>query len=533
MDKSRISDRHISDGELISFSDCEIESDRALEIEKHLKACAQCRARWSVLSSGAHSYEQFHEEVLKPALAVPQSRWPDLRLAGAISPRRIFFMRPAIWAAVALAACLLVVMAYLQNTSEPHRIAELLARASDAPAPVHRRIRVSVKGQTWSRPALLARPSAPEMESVQALFIRAKYNWDDPLSARSFAVWRSHLREKRDHITYIDDRLEPRYRVQTETADGTLHTASLTLRSQDFLAINGVFEFEDHERVTMADAGQDPDTAPSNVREPVPAENKHLPTAEHPVTAADELRVFAALDQIGADVGEPLTIEPDSANQQIVVSGMGMPVEREQQIRETLAVIPNTIVRFSSAQAPTANGQSSAASNPIPPDANPALRRLLEQSAGGAPQFEAITDQALDASNSLLARSHALAVLAQKFPPGIEANFNAANRETLTRLRRKHAAVIEQITLNLQSALKPLLHAPANSDQDAETGSPPNASWQSGAAELFNRARSLDQSIINLLGANYSSDEAQDVLNRLPKNLQQVEALAHRQARAE
>jgi hypothetical protein len=50
---------------------------------------------------------------------------------------------------------------------------------------------------------------------------------------------------------------------------------------------------------------------------------------------------------------------------------------------------------------------------------------------------------------------------------------------------------------------------------------------------LFDRVHALDQSVTNLLGANYSDIEAQDVMDRLPKNLQEVEALARRQARTE
>ena len=396
---------------------------------------------------------------------------------------------------------------------------------------------MSVAGQTWLRPALLSRgPEAVGMQHVEALFVHANYNWDDPLSARSFASWRSHLREKRDHVTYINEsgRLKRLYRVQTETSDGTLHVASLTLRGQDLAAVDGAFEFDNHERVTMSDAGPESPPAPSSAPEAVSAANNKVnKVVEHPVTAADELRVFAALDRIGADVDEPLDVGPDSGNQHIVVSGMGMSGARQEQIRRALAQIPNTAVRFSSAQAPSASVPSTVRPNPGV-DANESLRRSLEQSAGGAQQLQAITDQAFDASNLLVARAHALAVLAQTFPPGVEASFTPADRETLTSLRRKHAVVIEQTALKLESALKPVFPPqPAGGDQHPETGLPAGASWQTGAAELFGRVRRLDQLVTDLLGANYPSDAAQEVLNRLPKDLQEVEALARRQARAE
>lgn len=530
---------HISDRELIGFSDCEVEPDRASAIEMHLKGCAQCTARWAALSSGAQAYEQFHEEVLKPALALPQAEWPDLRLARAAPPRRNFSMRPAVWSAVGLAAaCLALGVIHVRNATQRRHFTEILARASNAPAPIHRRIRVSVGGESWSRPALLSHLSEPAgLQHVEALFVRANYSWGDPLSARSFAVWRSSLREKRDHVTYVPgpDRLNRLYRVETETGDGALRDASLTLRSEDMAAVDGAFEFDNHERVTMADAGQDSNALPSSQIRPIPREENELPhPTEHPVNATDELRVLAALDQIGADVDEPLNVEPDATNHYLVVSGMGMPTAREQQIRAAVATIPNVVVRFSSAQAPASRAQFPAGPHAVPAGDNGALRRLLEERAGGAVQLQATTDQALDASNSLLARAHALAVLAQKFPPNVEMNFSKANHDVLSRLRRKHVIAIEQTALNLQAALTPLLPGPATDrDRSAETGTPFDASWQSGAAELFDRVRALDQSVTNLLGANYSFEAAQDVLNRLPGNLEQVEALARRQARAE
>jgi hypothetical protein len=311
--------------------------------------------------------------------------------------------------------------------------------------------------------------------------------------------------------------------------------ASLTLRGDDLAAIDGAFEFDDHERITMADAGQDSGTtAHKETPAATPEKNRVPQTTEHAVSAADELHVFAALDEIGADVGEPVSVETDSTRQHVVVSAMGLPAAREQDIREALASIPNAVVRFSSAQAPSSTSQSAAGSNGNLGDNNPTLRRSLERSAGGAAQLQAITDRALDASNLLLARAHALTVLAQKFSPDIEASLSEASRELLSRLRRKHATVIEQTTSTLETALRPLLPMPAtNLDQYRETGVPPNASWQTGAAELFDRVHALDQSVTNLLGANYSDAEAQETMDRLPKNLQDVEALAHQQARTE
>lgn len=528
---------HISDTELICFSDDETDARRASVIEAHLKNCPACRARWAKLQSGSQAYDQFHNEVLRPALKVPDNRWPQLRFPAAPGAKKLF-ARPMLWWAGAVAAASVVVaLLYFQSAPQQLQMGPLLARASDTPAPPHHRIQLSVAGRSWSRPAVLASGSAPGgMEYVQALFVKANYNWDDPLSARSFAAWRRHLREKRDHVTSVAaaDGRKQLYRLQTETPDGTLRIASLTLRSDDLAAIDGAFEFEDRQRVTMVDTGEDSVPPTNSMRAATGPKQQMLPPAGRQVSAADELRVLAALDEIGADVDEPLNVQTDATKQHVLVTGMGISASREQQIRDALAPVPNTIVRFSSAPAPQRSVPNSTPSDTYTGDANAPLRRLLEQRAGGASPLQTVTDAALDASNLLFARAHTLLVLAQKFPPDVEADFDETEQSMLRTLRHRHAVSIEETASELEEALKPLLDQPAVSANDSgETGDESKTSWQTGAEKLFEQVRALDQSLTKLLGGSYSNEEAQEVLNQLPKKIQQVRALAHGQAHAE
>lgn len=533
-------DAHVSDSELMRFLDCETGAGDASRLEAHLESCATCRARRTELQSASQAYEQFHNRVLKPALARPEREWPRLQLPVQDSmPGNGFFRNPTLWWVSGLAAaCLAIAAIYFGGESQQQNMTRLLARAADAPLVPHRRIVLSVAGRSWSRPAVLrSRTEAAGLEHVEALFVKANYSWEDPLSARSFAAWRSRLREKHDRVTSVAvaGGSKTLYRVRTETRDGTLRMASLTLRIDNLAAIDGDFEFENRERVSMADTGEDVrEAAPASRNSAAGQKNKTPQTVEHQISAADKLRVFAALDEIGADAGEPLNVAPDAAKQHVIITGMGISKAREQQIREALADIPNAVVRFSSAHAPPAGGQNAAVPDVYPADANAQLRNLLEQRAGGAVQLQTITDRALEASNSLVAHAHALQVLAQNFPPEVEASFPDIDRSTLRRLRRRHAIAIEETTLGLAGAVKPLLAEPGTSvDDSQETGGEPNASWQAEAAKLFDEVRGLDQSVTNLLGANDSFEAGQETLTRLPKDLAQVEELAGREARTE
>ncbi len=532
---------HVPDSELIGFADREIGGNRATAIEAHVEECAQCRARLANLQNAAGLYEQFHHQVLKPGLALPDAGWPRLELsnkAGASARRS--FAKPAVrWVGALAAACLVFMALYFRGESQGREMRQLLAQAADAPARPHRKIQLSVAGRTWYRPALLRNGgNAAGLEHVQALFVKANYSWEDPLSARSFAAWRNGLRAKRDHVTSVGgaDGLRRLYRLRTETADGVLRMASLTLRANDLMAVDGAFEFENQERVTMADTGQDSNDVAGNETRPRAKRNLQPPNAtEQKVSAADELRVLAALDEIGADVGEPVKVETDNAKQHVVVTGMGIAAAREREIREALAAVPNTVVRFDSEQAPPqAGAQTRTNTAPYSADVSAPFRHILEDRAGGVQQLQLITDRALDASNSLLARAHALLVLAQKFPPDVEASFDDAERATLRKLRHRHAVAIEQTTLELEEAFKPLLKEPAGNPADSGgTRDEPNASWQGEAAKLFERVRALDQSVTRLLAANDSQQAGESILSQLPKDVENVEALARWQANAE
>src|SRR5262249_16814947 len=157
----------------------------------------------------------------------------------------------------------------------------------------------------------------------------------------------------------------------------------------------------------------------------------------------------------------------------------------------TLADIPNTEARFTSGQATSIVNPPPDTGTPPSASSDAPLRHMLEQRAGGAQQFQAIADKALDASSTVLQRAHALNVLAEKFPPSVASKFGQPERETLRALRRGHAIAIEHATAELKDALMPLLRTTAVAD---ETQTQQNTSWEIGAAQLYDEAKALDAS---------------------------------------
>lgn len=520
---------HVCDKDLIRFSDGEMHGQAEVAVKIHLQACASCRARLEELQSAAMACAEYHTHILKASLDHPRE-WPRLQVPPADVERpKSRFSWPALsWAAPVVACCLVIVLFLYRDT--PHRkMTRLLSRASAVPPLQHGRLKITSNGQSWYRAAVLRTASGKVisteepsgMQHTHALFVKANYSWDNPLSARSFAAWRSRLRDKRDQVTSIrsDDRGERLYRLRTETSHGILRVASLTLHSDTLDPVRGAFHFEDQEEVTITEAGAMPESRPELTAKKAPAGR---PIIETKVTPKEELRVFAALNSIGADAGEPLTVDVDPSKHHIVVSGVGIPREREQEIRQALAGLPKTTLNFDSGRpARAANPVANAGTYSV--DTSAPLRRTMEAQAGGAQNFQLITDQALTASSSLLAQAHALYVLSQAFPPGVESIFTAADRQTLGTLRRHHAIAIEQAISHVRQSLAPLL---------SRSGKPPNQpqlSWHANASQLLQESKLLDQSLSRLLAGSYSQRAGEDILSRLPDEIQNTDALARSQ----
>ncbi|MBV8896147.1 MAG: zf-HC2 domain-containing protein [Acidobacteriaceae bacterium] len=501
---------HIGQDELLALVDGELTPEHVLTVEAHLRDCASCRAEFAAFLQASVVYAQFHEELLEPNLT-PQI-WPALRLPKSRSSA-VYGWMGALAAVIAIAALMFV----HQRHPQPSRFQEILDRSEVIPPRPHERIQVTAAGLTWIRSA------SHNDRRVAALFIKAHYNWDDPLSARSFASWRKLLRHKRDRLSSLStgDGQAPLYVIRTETDDSSLRFATLTLRSNDLAALKGAFRFEGDQDVELNDVGPESPAAPA-----APSQNP-TPLRESAVTPADELRVMAALNEIGADVNDPLTVQTDATKRHVIVTGVGIQPSRQNEIRRKLLALPRTLVTFLS-HAPLAHPPASG--NFLSTDANSDARRFLEDRAGGPRQLETIAEKSLDASTYSLAYSHALDVLADKFPAAVESTLNSEDRATLLLLRHRHAAAVEHNSAQLADSLRPLLPA---RPQSQATVPQSYTSWQAEAGKLYEDARRLDDTVSHLLGGLLSKEQTERALASLPDAIENVQTQARAEAAAQ
>jgi hypothetical protein len=230
--------------------------------------------------------------------------------------------------------------------------------------------------------------------------------------------------------------------------------------------------------------------------------------------------VVAALHDLGADLGEP--VEVSRSGSEVLVSGVGIPAGRQQEIKNALASNSHVIVRFS--DSPPANVEDQT-STPTDSPAGGDLRQLQSRFAeqlGGRANLEQLAAQVLDSSESLMAHAFALRRLAEQFPLAAEQELKAGDRDVLKRLRTEHSAAMRRQTAAMDRELQPIL-ATVNGGGPTDS-SVPSEPWQAAAEELFQTARRLDKLVGVMFGAAPSDTPGGQLPAQLKTGLAQLRA---------
>ena len=519
--------RHPDPIDLLRLLDGELEPRQARQVRQHLETCWECRTTADEMETTIAECVRYRKNALHTYLPSPPAPWMDIYSAFSrmdATPGRVSFFQRA-WAALwqghrwvvpAAVAAMLLCAVYFQFRRTPAvEAAGLLLQASEAeqarpPAPRHIRIETSSRKLTrlvgGAAVTAAAKPAVADDEAaVAALFARARYNWEDPLSARSYRAWRDTLAAKADTVEGVHSRGVEGWLIRTSTSEGELASASLTVSRYDFRAVEGSLEFRNHEFVRMSEEAPAPLAAPEAAvalpappaaLAPSPVPSPLAPPAVPAAGPGDELQVVARLHNLGADLGEP--VEVSRSGGRVVVSGTGLAPRRQQELRAALGSMPNVDVRFADpAAAPAGDGPT----RTIDSNASAAglrFQQRLEHQLGSRALFEQFSAQVLDLNEAAMARAYALRRLAQQFPD--ESALSPAERRTLAQLARDHAASLVQAATNLDQVLTPAL-APLGGAAGSVT---PLAAtvWQPAAEDLLRSARRVETLLAAVLDAS-------------------------------
>ena len=468
---------HLDDLLLAKYLDGELEAARAMNVREHLDTCEACRN----LMAETESVFRAYKSVCRQALPAPPRPWmdlePHLRKLDAeqrqTAVRSLTPRRTSSWWWAAAAAGVAVAFLFLRlSTDETVSAAELLEKASARDVPVSRVQVTTRKGRFVRAGREIGDPE------LAAMFREANFDWNEPLRAAAFATWRSNLAEKQDEVRILENpntRIGRFFRIRTSTPTGSLSEVSIMIRAADLRAVEERFEFRNQEWVEISEA-------PGEQQQPVTIAQAPSPNrlAERQMSSADELKVYAALHKIGADLGEPIEIR--RTDQAIEVTVLGASARREREIREALADLPNTSLTFEQPPAVKSPGEVGRTTEEAP--VGPLHSRLLTL-MGSAANVENFTNAALEASESALARAHAVRQLSDRFASRDQ--FDVAERDMLSTIESDHVSALRQSVRRLSEILQPLL----GKDELRATGPRVDAHALLGAAQRFDTLLSV------------------------------------------
>jgi hypothetical protein len=253
-------------------------------------------------------------------------------------------------------------------------------------------------------------------------------------------------------------------------------------------------EYEEISDTSTTDGGSPAETSLEGpMRQTVPSRSAAIPSGSS-ASISEELRVIAALHEIGADLGDPL--EVNLVDGRVLVSGVGVPAARQREIRRALEDIPHVTVQFS--EASVGGVAASDAGVDSEPASRSNMQSRLEQQFGGRAEFERASGQLLEIADSAMARVYALRSLAQRFPDGT--TMPAADATRLRDLARHHVSVLSTHVNDLHRALAPVL---VSLGGRSAQGRPATArAWQPATEDLFRASRRMELLLSSLLGAS-------------------------------
>jgi len=504
---------HPEEGLLLRYLDGELPGRKSRQVRGHLEACWQCRSAVEELEGAIAGCMEYRKEVLQGHLPPPPTPWADLtadfaridsevaadgwgtRLGNWLTGPRL---QRFAWTAAAVG--LVAVGVYYQVLHTPSvQAATLLRRAVAATTAVGAKSApakpVRMRGNFTSRAAIASKLRA------------AHYPDGDPLNPKSFQEWRDSLPQKQDEIATVSNPEIPSeswFRIKTTPVEGELEAASLTLRASDYHPVGSRFEFRDREWVEYNEFSETPATdggtpAVSRLDAPtrrvVPSRPSALPSGES-ASISEELRVLAALHEIGADLGDPLDITRSGGK--VLVSGVGIPSGRQRDIHRALDPLPNVAVQFVD-PASGAAAQSVAETTEVKPDSGRSpLQSRLEQQLGSRAAFERFSSQTLDELDNAMAHAYALRSLAQRFPEGTV--MSDSDRTLLADLAGTHLKTLSSQINELHRTLAPVLVSLGGATAQGRPVTTARA-WQTAAEDTFAASRRLEVLLSTLVGA--------------------------------
>lgn len=243
-------DHHLSEDDLILYKTGELSADAMARVTMHLGACRLCRAElenlnelMSAVDAGTLKCEL---DLLDAKMAQSEPSFLRRPLPFARTRHRLLTLMSA--TAIGVLGVFAVYVGLISPPVMQARdvLVEASSRASRrAPKPVT--IRVRTRGASCLLPAMQIAAGGTDCARVRTALQTIKWNWANPLSARSYLEWHDSLQSKEDDVHIDGDTT----RVRTKTAEGALRQAALFLKTADYQPTKAEFDVEGMDTISI------------------------------------------------------------------------------------------------------------------------------------------------------------------------------------------------------------------------------------------------------------------------------------------
>ena len=593
---------HLSDETLLQSLDDELTQKDASLAEAHLYSCWFCRARGEEIGRAIAAIVEHQNAVAAPYLPPPpEDRRIFLARLDALAAelgnpfpfkrsiqRLVQFMKSTqrgslAWATAALLLVAAVTMLY--NFRKPHVVSAKefldLAAASEENglkaqphSVVIQKVRVQINGKTLTntiyrdvahnRVASRMDAAGQDAADVKEIFLRSSFGWDTVLDPYVYGRWRASLPSENDSVEHVGGDM---LRLETRSPAGPVVEASLTVRSNDFHAVEESLRLRDNAQIkvveeswaVVANASVPSDIFGPSEPEPPAALTAGLPLITNKNSlptesdlANSEMEAQSALHDLGADLGEQigLTIRPD---QVISIDGVISDDARKRQLTGALQGIRYVQLHLLTVDEAAAqeeqnerrSGANQLARTDQPPvqlaaSAAPLLESQLRSRFPDKDQRIQYVNQTLSLAQLASGRAWALNRLADQYPQEKIGLLNNIERDKLHMLLTDHISALREDTSALLNQLGQILSLTSNtpavnasvSDLSSQRDpDKPQASddWQNHIRRIHSSVNVVHESISTLLAGSPDSDKEnvdtielnlRTALNRLQVELQ-------------
>jgi hypothetical protein len=575
---------HLTLQQMLAYVDGELSKSESRRAEDHLHSCWTCLTEIERLKSDIATILDAQNESFSPALPPPSRPWLSFEtlLARSVEAQPISlrtrltayvntFLSPVRILVASVIVVVLSVGAYSMFRAKPVSAKEVLRRVQIADTErsvitkdqvirerVH--IRKSTHNQsptqaanidTWKSPTATYW-NVPAEDSVAA-DLKAQYLAHNipaglPLSAASVDAWGSVVGGT-PTVARQGSVMDLSFDRSAGGAAGSVERVRLLVQPETWQVKQMTLDFPDASfEVTEDDYSVMPTSAvpsellaylepepspmllPQSLAHPVSgiaARSTHLPMAN---LDKAELGVFAALHNLKADLGEPITVI--RSNQAVQVGIWELPPDRQNELQAALANEPGVQVELLAPRLPLKNHVVTGAATPQPAPSDAPLNVELEAGDedqrllkffGTSEREQDFTNNAVATSTAILSHLYALRNLQVEFPAEREQSLAQEERTQLHTLVEDHVTAISTNVDALGRQLAPL---------DRNFSVTPCASapllmtttWQGGSLEALETGKVIDHVLRALLTTSRAPAVPVSALPEIDQNLCRLRA---------